>query len=393
MKNIFEVIVVGAGPVGCYLSTLLGKANVNVALIDQRKVVGEPVQCAGLITPRVFSRFHIPMKGIVQQTIKGAHIIAPDNTTLSIGGTKTHAYSIDRRAFDQYLASQAQNYSVTLFNNQKVIQVKKESQKISVKTNNNHTFSAPLIIGADGPHSIIQSTFNFPKPSEFLRGIGAELTNVEIEPDVVKLFIGNKIAPGFFAWVIPTNKTGTTARIGLCVLSSKAIKTYFNRFFSKIEKTPSMQHAKITRYIGGTIPIGMLKQIVMDQVMLVGDSAAQVKPTSGGGIYPGMCCASFCADTIIQAINKQSFSKNVLSSYSKKVKRDIGKELARGMLVRKAFTHLSDDDFNKYIMQMNQPKIIETINKYGDIDYPSRLFAPLLMKAPSLLLAIKHYSQ
>ena len=393
MKNIFEVIVIGAGPVGCYLGSLLAKAHINVALIDQRRKIGVPVQCAGLITPRVFSQFHIPIEGIVQQTIKGAHIIAPDNTILSIGGTKTHAYSIDRQSFDQYLVSQAQRDGVTLINNQKVIQMKKESQSISVQTNKNHTVSAPLIIGADGPHSITRSTFHFPQPKEFLKGVGAEIKNIQVEPDIVKLYIGNNIAPGFFAWVIPTNKTGTTARIGLCVRSSQAVKPYFNRFFSKIKKESSMQYAKVTRYIGGTIPLGMLKQTVMDHVMLVGDAAAQVKPTSGGGIYPGMCCASFCAEAAVQAIHKQSFSKHILSSYSKHVKKDIGKELARGMLVRKAFTHLSDDDFNKYIMQMNQPKIIETINKYGDIDYPSRLFAPLLTKAPSLLLAIKHYPQ
>jgi len=345
MKKIYEVIIVGAGPVGCYLGALLRKANVDVALIDERKTIGEPVQCAGIITPRVFSQFHIPKEDIVQQAITGAHITAPDGTTVCIGDSTTRAYSIDRYAFDQYLASEVESLGATIIKKQKVIKVQKQQQMISIQTNKQHIVSAPLIIGADGPYSIIRSMFGFPQPLEIVKGIGAEIQNVEIDPHLVKIHVGKAIAPGFFAWVIPTNKKGTTARIGLCVQSPHK----------------------------------------------VGDAAAQVKPTSGGGIYSGLCCASLCADTAIQAIQKQVYSMSVLRSYPKRLKSEFGKELIWGMRVRRLFTHLSDDDFNKYIHQLNRSKIIETINKYGDIDYPSRLFAPLITKDPSFLMAMKHY--
>ena len=391
MKKIYEVIIVGAGPVGCYLGALLRKANVDVALIDQRKTIGEPVQCAGIITPRVFSQFHIPKEDIVQQAITGAHITAPDGTTVCIGDSTTRAYSIDRYAFDQYLASEVESLGATIIKKQKVIKVQKQQQMISIQTNKQHIVSAPLIIGADGPYSIIRSMFGFPQPLEIVKGIGAEIQNVEIDPHLVKIHVGKAIAPGFFAWVIPTNKKGTTARIGLCVQSPHKAKPYFEGFFLKLKEKTSMQHAKIKQYIGGTIPLGMVKQPVHDQVMLVGDAAAQVKPTSGGGIYSGLCCASLCADTAIQAIQKQVYSMSVLRSYPKRLKSEFGKELIWGMRVRRLFTHLSDDDFNKYINQLNRPKIIETINKYGDIDYPSRLFAPLITKDPSFLMAMKHY--
>ena len=58
---------------------------------------------------------------------------------------------------------------------------------------------------------------------------------------------------------------------------------------------------------GGTIPLGPLKKTVDDHVMLVGDAAAQVKPTSGGGIYPGLLCATQCAIVAEEAVQKQQF--------------------------------------------------------------------------------------
>jgi hypothetical protein len=55
------------------------------------------------------------------------------------------------------------------------------------------------------------------------------------------------------------------------------------------------------------------------------------------------------------------------------------------MRFRRIFTRLTDSHFNKYIEKLNTQKTIDTINTYGDIDYPSHLALPLLKAVPSLL--------
>jgi hypothetical protein len=55
------------------------------------------------------------------------------------------------------------------------------------------------------------------------------------------------------------------------------------------------------------------------------------------------------------------------------------------MRFRSIFSHLTDRQFNKYIEKLGTQKTIDTINTYGDIDYPSRLALPLLTTMPSLL--------
>jgi digeranylgeranylglycerophospholipid reductase len=65
--------------------------------------------------------------------------------------------------------------------------------------------------------------------------------------------------------------------------------------------------------------------------------------------------------------------------------KDIGRELSKGMMFRKIFTNLTDDQFNKFLKKLNNSKTLDIINNFGDIDYPSRLALPLLKTSPSLL--------
>jgi flavin-dependent dehydrogenase len=136
---------------------------------------------------------------------------------------------------------------------------------------------------------------------------------------------------------------------------------------------------------GGTIPLGPLKKTVDDHVMIVVDAAAQVKPTSGGGIYPGLFCATQCAIVAEEALQKQQFDGEFLKHYHRKWAKEIGRELSLGMRFRKIFTSLTDEQLNKYLKKLNNKKTIEIINTHGDIDFPSRLALPLIRALPSLL--------
>ena len=40
----YDVVVVGAGPVGSRVAELAAKRNLKVALIDKKKEIGKPVQ-------------------------------------------------------------------------------------------------------------------------------------------------------------------------------------------------------------------------------------------------------------------------------------------------------------------------------------------------------------
>jgi geranylgeranyl reductase family protein len=388
MNETAEITVVGGGPSGLYLANLLAKKGISVTVIEQHKTIGKPVQCAGLITPRVFEQFNIPSENIIQNSISTAHIHSPQDNILTIGGNKIHAYSINRTQFDQTLADQAEQNGAKIITQEKVQSIQHVESHIETCTNKKRNIHSSLIVGADGPQSLVRDIFCFPSPQKFLRGIGAKLTNTNIDPATVEIFVGNKITPDFFAWIIPTNNKGTTARAGLCVPFDKTPKKYFDNFLKNSLTKSYLGKAKIKEQMAGIIPLGALKQTVDDRVLLVGDAAAQVKPTSGGGIFTGLTCAQLAAQTIHQAVQTQDYSKQVLSKYHSQWKKVIGRELSIGMKLHGLYATSTDQQFDKYVTKFSTPALNKTINEHGDIDYPSKLIKPMLKHTPSLLKLI-----
>lgn len=382
----YDVIIVGGGPIGGHIAGKLSEKNHSVAVFEKNKEIGIPMNCAGLVTPRVFELVDISKKDVVQNEIKGAHVHSPSGNVLTIGGNRIHAYAIDRTEFDKKIMNNSCNKGVSLFLENNVASVQKNNGNVEIKTSKNIDAKCKLIIGADGPHSKIRDRFAFTEPKEFFRGIGAEISNVALDPNFVEIFVGRNVAPGFFAWIIPTNRNGTTARAGLCISRKTDNSPKF--YFDKLLMHPILKDAKITGNIGGVIPIGILKKTYDSNVMLVGDAAAQVKPTSGGGLYPGLVCADICSNMALLALQENDFSAKILKKYQKLCVKEIGNELFLGMKFRTIFNNLSDKRLDKYIKRFDNPKIIEIINKYGDIDYPSKLARPLIKKLPTLLKLI-----
>ncbi len=383
----YDVVVVGGGPIGGFVAGKIAEKKYSVAVFEKNKQIGLPINCAGLVTPRVFEIVKNTEKETIQNKIKGANIHSPSNKILTIGGDKIHALAINRTNFDTEIIKEAKKQKAEIFLNNKVLSIQKNKEHYEITTSEKTNVRCKLLIGADGPFSKIRDILFSYQPKEYIKGIGAEITNTTLDPDYVEIFIGKKIAPGFFAWIIPTNKDGTNARIGLGIdqKTTQPPKYYLKKLFENRYLEPYIKNCEITKNIGGIIPLGVLKKTYNSNVMLVGDAAAQVKPTSGGGIYPGLICATHCANTAIEALEKNDFSPSFLKKYQKNWEKEIGFELKIGMKFRKIFKNLSDKQFNNIVEKFQDPKIIETINKYGDIDYPSKLLKPLLKKTPFLI--------
>lgn len=382
----YDVAVIGGGPVGGYVAKRIASKGFKTALFEEHKRIGTPLKCAGLITSRIFDFLDFSKTKVVQNKIYGAHIYSPSGNVLTIGGDRVHALVINRSQFDEEIINNAKNSGAEIYLESRTISGKKRNNNIQLdilqkeKTNQ---INCSLLIGADGPHSKIRETFRFPQPTEFLRGIGAEVKNINLDPKFVEIFLGRNIAPGFFAWIIPINKEGSEARIGLCIDGNS--KNTLKQCFTHLLKSKQLQNIKITKYIGGSIPLGPLKKTVESNIMLVGDAAAQVKPTSGGGIYPGLLCASYCSSVALEALEINDFSSQVLTKYHKLWSKEIGKELSLGMKFRTIFKNFNDEQIDRYIKKLNNKKTIDVICKYGDIDYPSKLALPLLKNSPSFI--------
>ncbi len=382
-----DVTIIGGGPIGASVAQKISKKGYKVVIIEKNKEIGQHIQCAGLVTSRIFKLIDINKNESLQNKIKGAHVHSPSNHILTLGGNKTHALVIDRQLFDKKLIENSVDSNTQIYRNEKFIETVKKHNQIKIKTNKENVYNTKLLIGADGALSRVRKQFKLPEPEEKLIGIGAEIINTKLDPDFVEIFVGNKISPGFFAWIIPLNDEGTKARIGLCIQQNckHSSKYYFNRFLKHKHTKKIFKNIKITKNIGGIIPVGFLKKTFDDNLMIVGDAASQVKPTSGGGLYPGLVSADFCAETALNSLGNNDFTAKNLSIYQKKWTNMLGKEIKIGMRFRKIFKNLADEELDFYIKKFENEKIINTINEHGDIDFPSKLVKPLIKKSPSLV--------
>ena len=384
----YDAVIVGGGPVGAHVADHIARAGYSVLILEEHKIAGLPVQCAGLVTTKIENL--VPLKNCILNTVLGARIYSPSGHMLELDSKTPKAHVIDRTLFDQQILESAVSAGAELRLSSRVTEAKRiafedtEGVELKVYFDNKPTsIRTKLVIGADGANSKIREVFGFPGPKMILRGFGMEFEYRDIPKEFVQIFSGNKLAPGFFAWVIPG---GDIVKIGLCIMEDKGkVQDYFNRFYKLCLSKDLVPDKKPNRTISGRIPLGVLSQTTEDNVMLVGDAAAQVKPTSGGGLYPGLTSAVLCGETAVGALEAGDLSNERLQKYHKAWRKSIGGELEKGFRLHRAFLQLSDEKLEEAFDILDKPEILEVISKKGDIESPFKLAKLLFKKAPKLI--------
>jgi digeranylgeranylglycerophospholipid reductase len=401
-----DVVVVGAGPVGSNVARLLADKGHSVLLLEEHPAVGLPVQCAGLITPRIFDHAPFPIGDLHQNDLHGAKIFAPNGTAISFETDKVQAQAMDRAGFDQRMAEHAVQAGAQIFvatkavaaervddgivvtvqkAEAKSIQTAKGTVKDATKPAARVAVHARMVIGADGIRGNVAKWFGLPPVGEQVSAYEVELSGCTL-PDgdrIIPMFAGRAQAPGFFSWIIPLG--GGRTRSGLAVapgMNEAAAKQYYERMFDDEMSRDYLTGSKeVYRIIGG-IPLGLRKRLVTDRVAVVGDAAGMAKPTSGGGIYMGLVASEHLAEVVHAGLEADDLSARRLKPYEKLVRAGIAKELRKGTVLRNIYKKLNDSDLNQLVVLCNKPKVRAIIESVGDIDYPSRLVLPVMRAEP-----------
>jgi geranylgeranyl reductase family protein len=355
-------------------------------MIEEHATIGQPVQCAGLISTRAFEGCEVP-ETLSRHAIRGANIHAPDGRVLTVDGKRTMAYVVDRGELDRAMALEALKSGVaslvkTRFSSLRrhgsdvIIAALSQGEPIEIRTR--------VVIGADGLQSAVGRLVGLERVQTVFTCAQAEVYADVALSDFVDLYLGQDVAPGFFAWAIPTR--WDTVRIGLC-----STERSLDRLGPLIERLSSRSAPSLLHFAVGGIPLGPPPCTVAAGTLIVGDAAGQVKPTSGGGIYPGTLCAKIAGTVAAEAAAQGNTSKDALMEYDTRWRSEIGRELETGLRIREGFNKLSDDDLNYMIRALDDERTLDIISKYGDMDHPSIVLRKLLLstKAPRLLKLIR----
>ena len=382
-----DVLVVGAGPAGSTVAFHLARQGHRVLVVEEHGTVGQPVQCAGLVSKRVLDL--AGSDAFVRTSVRGASVFGPSLGSLSFKAAEPRAFVIDRAGLDVFLADRAAHAgaeyrTATRFDHLVTTSDAGVTARLTGSDGRSLDVTARLVVGADGVASAVARAFRLRRSVEILPAFEAEIPQSPGDPDTVEVYLGRTIAPGLFGWWIPDGAGG--ARVGVAVdADGTPAREYYTRLVKHLDRRFGQPLGSPTAYLVSGIPIGTLPKTHGDRVLLVGDAAAQVKPLSGGGIFTGMRCAEIAAGVAQGALSRNDLSERALSEYDHAWRGELGDELRRALYLRKIFTRLTDVDLDAIVDALKDAPSQATIVAFGDIDFPTHVVRELLGRSPSLV--------
>ncbi len=382
-----DAIVIGAGPAGTACAKKLAENGFSVKVYDKRAEIGSPKRCGeGLSEASQQFVGKIPDRCIAQK-IKGARLYAPDgrhlDAILSEGG-----FVLERKVFDKWLAEEAIKAGAHVQANTFVSGLTKDGDCYSgVKAEfmgNEFTEKSRVVVCATGAESPIrnQALGVFSKVNLVDSCIQYEMTNVDMVPDLIHIYLSSVLAPRGYVWVFP--KGEHRANVGLGIIpQEKKPGVYLDEF---LKLHPEISKGSILEVNGGCVPVGgMVKDMVANGFVLCGEAANHVNPIHGGGIKEAVMSGIMAANVIGECLKKNDVSKKALSKYNAVWWEERGNHLKRVEKLRETLEKLSDHDLNDLVDALKPEDIIEFAR-----GAKLSVLAKVLMRKPRLVGIARH---
>jgi len=361
------------------------ESGLNVALLEKRQEIGEPIRCAEGVSIRSELRDLIKVQpDWISAEVNGVRMHSPNNDNVSMtvdrkgeGG----GYILERKNFDRGLALQAADSgAMVLVKTRAMGLIRKEGiwRVSAICLGEQLQIEAPLIIGADGVESKVA------RWTELGAGLKSEdimvcaqylVLDEGIDQECCQFFFGNRTAPGGYVWIFP--KGGGLANVGIGLQGSQSTPGKPLMLLDSFMHS-RMPRAKILQMVAGGIPTsGPMKNTTSDGIMLVGDAAHQSDPLTGGGIINAIRAGVMAGETAGKAVSSGDVSTAALKEYEDRWRSSIGKQIRKRYRAKNFFLKLTDDDLNHLIESLHG-RDVSSMNTRG-------LLSLLFKQNPKLL--------
>jgi digeranylgeranylglycerophospholipid reductase len=386
--QVYDVIVVGGGPAGSYTAYELASSGHSVALFESKDAPGLNACCTGIISTGCFQSLGLSADVILNE-IRSARFFFPSGEYLRFQTDNIQAYVVNRFLLDKALASKAESQGAQYFFSCPVVDVIPGSDRIQAEvlcSGVKRIFNARAVVLANGFKPRLPKKLGLGEIKSFLVGAQAEIEVKGV--DEFEVHFGQQVAPGAFAWLVPTS--GNRAYVGLLATSQARLhlQEFINRLFEA--GRASSPEAKIEQK---PIPMKPLVRSYGNRLVVIGDAAGQVKPTTGGGIYFGHIGARIAAEVINEALSSDDLTATHLSRYQKKWRAKMGREISRGYWARWAYARLSDRQIEGVFNVLNYNGTADALVRSDDFsfDWHSKLVLTVLKHSSAYpVLIIKH---
>ncbi|MDP2952488.1 MAG: NAD(P)/FAD-dependent oxidoreductase [Chloroflexota bacterium] len=356
-----DVIVLGAGPAGSRVAHKLATQGHSVLVLEEHPQIGLPPHCAGIVSKECFDLFGLPKESI-QRELRAVRLFPPQGEPFRVQKDAVQAYAVDRPRFDLLMAKQAQGAGASYLLGEKAQEIEVTGKGARVRTSSGATFEGRAAVIAAGFGSALTARLGLGEGKEYVIGAQTEVAAPGLEE--MEVFFGRERAPGFFAWLIPT--TPGKGRAGL--FTTRQPRHYLESFLQFLaEKGKAQVNGGDVAY--GGVLLRPLSRTSGDRVLVIGDAAGQVKPTTGGGVYLSLLCADLAAEALHRALQSGDLSSRSLSSYDRLWKDKLGSELRIGYYARRVYEHFDDRGIERVFALLRKGKMGQSLANQKDFSF------------------------
>lgn len=361
-----RVSVIGAATAGLIAAKRLASYGIDTSVYDQKVRLGHPVRASGILSISGLSTLDINYSSGITNTLYGANIHA-GGKIMTIASRKPVAHILDRRKLNEICWDEAVAAGADVVTGRRISG--SELERMS---------GSDVIIGADGAVSTVAKHFGLGEIGRFILTYKADF-NVNVpDPKMVDLFFDNVRYRGLFAWLAPNASDILEVGVGVDASAGNA-KAAFERFLNDPGIRDLVKDRKPISEGACIIPMSMRRRFVDDQkgVLLVGDAAGHVKPTTGGGIIFGSNASMMAADSI----NEYFEGRGMLSAYEARFRKVYGFDLQLHSAINRLYTSLSPRSIGIIIRAMKTLGIDDFLGVYGDMDRPSLVMKRFFLRS------------
>jgi digeranylgeranylglycerophospholipid reductase len=374
--NLYNAIIIGAGPVGSYLACKLGQLGYKVLVLDKKSGAGQDVCCTGIISKDCFNLLPSDIN-LSCRPARSVRFVAPSGKSLKLSRRDEVAYVVDRVALEQLLVERAEAAGVHYAFGSEVIDVAHAAGAIRVTADcggRKTLFEAETAVIAAGFGSPLPARLGLGQIKNYVIGAQAEVGVIDI--DETEIYLDRRLSPGGFSWLVPVgNNLGLVGQL----THSGHPKRHFKKLLTTLRTKGKISANEVSPDYR-LIPLQPLPKTYADRLLVVGEAAGQVKPTTGGGIYYGLVCADIAADTLHESLEAGDFSESWLASYQKNWRARLGGELKAGYWAQRLYRMLGNpqvEGIYNLVSHNGMPQFIAGMDDFP-FDWHSRLIRKTL---------------
>jgi geranylgeranyl reductase family protein len=382
----YDALIVGGGPGGLYAAWRLAHDGFSVVVCEEHDGVGVPVHCTGVLGTDCFDEFELPRETVLNP-LPTIRFVSPSGLELRYTPADIQAVVIDRVRFDRTLAERARSSGAELRANARVTSLDITSTGARAVAGDT-VVSARVVILACGASYAFQRRFGLGLPRSYLHTAQRELP-VRALGDV-EVHFGSEVAPGGFAWAVPAQRLdGPCVRIG--AMATHAADHCYARMCERITDTWGLSGDVGSPRLK-ILPLGPIERTFSDRLLVIGDAAGLVKPTTGGGIYYSIVSGSLAAGVASQALARNRLDAAALSIYETRWRGHLTSELNAQLALREAAEAMTDGDIDALFDLAKTDGIMPIVRKTARFNQHRHLIRALFNHPPARKVLLRAFA-